>query len=152
MAIQRFGLVPVISATMRGVVNDVRAAQLIRFSGRAQLGIFVLGLIFFGAFYLSGHAALSRPIIYSAFEFAFAICLKWPLRCAAWFWITVVVLAAIHVPVILALQGTKWQPGPFITALVLVGLIVMLVVLNLVEQVLSALKGAATPQRRRVTI
>jgi hypothetical protein len=43
---------------------------------------------------------------------AFAIAVKWELRERLWFWITVIVFAALHIPpIFLVPWTTKWVPA-----------------------------------------
>jgi hypothetical protein len=42
---------------------------------------------------------------------AVAIALRWKLRQQVWFWITMTILAALHLPLILLVPwSTKWIP------------------------------------------
>ena len=59
-----------------------------------------------------GKLALARPTIYSAGMISIAIAMRWRLRRQLWFWITMAVIAALHVPLILFLPWTtKWVPA-----------------------------------------
>ena len=62
-----------------------------------------------------------------------AVAIKWKLRRRAWFWGTMAILAALHVPLILFVSWTtKWVPAIAIAAIDSVDLIVMLAILAVV--------------------
>jgi len=66
---------------------------------------------------------------------AFAIAVRWELRRRVWFWITMIVITAIHVPLILFVPWTtKWVPAIVITPVIAVDLYAMLAILSFVEK------------------
>src|SRR5690242_21844087 len=59
-----------------------------------------------------GRFDLARPTIYSVAMVAIAIAMRWKLRWHVWFWITMTVIAALHVLLILSVPWTtKWVPA-----------------------------------------
>lgn len=93
------------------------------------VGALVLGLLFvyFGRF------DLARPTLFSVAMVAIAIAMRWKLRRHPWFWGTITILAALHVPLILFVPWTtKWVPALLIIPFGLADLSVMLWVLSVV--------------------
>jgi hypothetical protein len=59
-----------------------------------------------------------------------AIAMRWRLRRHVWFWVTLMVLAALHVPLILFVPWTtKWVPALAIIPIAIADLYIMLWVL-----------------------
>jgi hypothetical protein len=97
-------------------------------------GTVLLGLIFvhFGRF------DLARPSLISVGMVAIAIALRWKLRQHLWFWITMTILAAVHVPLIFLLPlTTKWIPAIVIAPVGVADLCLMLWVLSVVGKFLK---------------
>lgn len=59
-----------------------------------------------------GRFDLARPTLLSVAMVALAIVMRWKLRRHAWFWITMTILAVLHLPLILFIPWTtKWIPA-----------------------------------------
>ncbi len=94
-----------------------------------MLGALLLCLLFiyFGRF------DLARPSIISAAMVAIAIALRWKLRRHVWFWATMAILAALHLPLILFVPWTtRWIPAVVIAPVGIADLYAMLWVLSVV--------------------
>jgi hypothetical protein len=94
-------------------------------------GSLVVGLLFlyFGRF------DLARPVLVSLSMIVVAVAIKWELRRRVWFWITMAVIAALHVPLILFVPWTtEWVPAVVLTPVGLADLFVMLLILSVVEK------------------
>src|SRR5262249_43771162 len=117
--------------------GDIRAAKKIRLPWWALMSLFVVGLPCVWLFDQFGRLNFFLPTFSSIFVLAFLIDLKWSLRRHAWFWCTVVILAAVHVLVVLFVPWTdKWVPASAIAGIMSVDLIVMLAILVVVERVM----------------
>ena len=69
--------------------------------------------VFFGRF------DLARPSLLSAAMVTLAIVMRWKLRRHVWFWITMIIFAALHVPLVLFVPWTtKWVPAILIALLI----------------------------------
>jgi hypothetical protein len=80
-----------------------------------------------------GKLTLARPSLTSAAMVIIAIAMRWKLKRHVWFWITMVVLAALHVPVVLLVPWTtKWVPAFAIIPIGVADLYIMLWVLSFV--------------------
>jgi hypothetical protein len=76
---------------------------------------------------------LARPSIMSALMVAIAIALRWKLRRYVWFWATMTLLAALHLPLILFVPWTtRWIPAVVIAPVGIADLYAMLWVLSVV--------------------
>lgn len=92
-------------------------------------GSILLGLVFVHF----GKLALARPTLYSAGMVGIAIAMRWKLRRHVWFWITMTVIAALHVPLILFVPWTtKWVPAIVVIPIGLADLYAMLAILSVV--------------------
>src|SRR5271155_655164 len=103
---------------IQDIKNDVRQAKTIRIPWWGMLcwmaacGLIELLLLRLGRF------DLGLPALNSIAVVGFTIALKWNLRRHAWFWITMTVIAALHVPLILFISwGTRWVPALAIAAI-----------------------------------
>src|SRR6202041_3002673 len=74
--------------------------------------------VFFGTILLAlllisiGRFELARPTMVSVAMVGLVITMRWKLRKHVWFWITVTVLAALHLPLILFVPWmTRWIPA-----------------------------------------
>jgi hypothetical protein len=80
-----------------------------------------------------GQLALARPTMISAAMVVIAIAMRWRLKRHVWFWVTMIVFAALHVPLILFVPWTtKWVPALAIVPIGIADLFIMLWVLSVV--------------------
>jgi len=80
-----------------------------------------------------GRFDLARPALYSMAMFGVAIAMRWKLRRHIWFWITMTVIAALHIPLILFVPWTtKWVPAIVIIPIGIADLYAMLAILAVV--------------------
>jgi hypothetical protein len=64
---------------------------------------------------------------------ALAIVMRWKLRRHVWFWVTMTILAALHLPLILFVPWTsKWVPADLIAGVGITDLYAMLWILAVV--------------------
>src|ERR1700734_2050860 len=90
-----------------------------------------------------GRLNLMLPIWNSVAVLGFMLALKWKLRRHAWFWITMAVVAALHVPLVLLVHWpTIWVPALSIAAMDSGDLIVMLAVLAAVRKLVDGPEAA----------
>lgn len=89
-----------------------------------------------------GRFDLATPTCFSACAIGVAIATKWELKGYFWFWITVAVIVALHVPLILLVPWTtKWVPAVVIAPFVAVDLYAMLVILAVSEKFMARAKA-----------
>jgi len=103
----------------------------------AACGLFDWLLISLGRF------DLALPALNSIAVVGFTIALKRELGRYVWFWITMTILAALHVPLVLFVPWTsKWVPAIAIAAIDSGDLIVMLAILAVVGRFMGEQKTA----------
>jgi hypothetical protein len=110
----------------------------ITLSWKSGIGVFfgtvLLGLLL----YYFGKLAFARPTIYSAVVIAIAVAMQWELRRHVWFWITVAVIVALHVPLVLFVPWTtKWIPAILITPICAGDLAMVIALIKLVEKLVG---------------
>jgi hypothetical protein len=97
------------------------------------LGVILGALALLILFDHFGKLTLARPTMTSAAMVIIAIAMRWKLKRHLWFWITMIVLAALHVPLILFVPWTtKWIPAFLIIPIGMADLYLMLWVLSVV--------------------
>jgi hypothetical protein len=80
-----------------------------------------------------GKRALALPTIVSIIILASAGSMKWQLRRHVWFWMTMIVFAAIHGTLILSVHWTAdWVPAVVIIPIGIADLYVMLTIIDVV--------------------
>lgn len=88
-----------------------------------------------------GQLALARPTMISAAMLVIVIAMRWKLKRYVWFWITMIVFAALHVPLILFVPWTiKWVPALAIIPIGIADLFIMLWVLSVVGKFMKGRK------------
>jgi UDP-N-acetylmuramyl pentapeptide phosphotransferase/UDP-N-acetylglucosamine-1-phosphate transferase len=81
---------------------------------------------------------LTRPTGLSIIMIAFAVAIRWEFRRRAWFWVTMVLVAALHVPLILLVPWTaKWVPAVVAIPFCLADLYLMLAILSVVGKLVE---------------
>ncbi len=115
------------------VKRDIKAAQKIRLSWWAVLLLLIGGMPLPWLFDHFGRPNLMLPMWNIIAVFGFLIALKWNLRRCAWFWVTIVILAALHVPLILSIPWTsQWVPALVIAVIDSVDFCLMLWIVSIV--------------------
>jgi hypothetical protein len=110
--------------------------------------------VFFGTILLAltfvsiGKFDLARPTMVSVAMISLAITMRWKLRTHGWFWITLIILAVLHLPLILFIPWTtKWIPAVLIAPIGIADLYLMLWVLSVVGKFMGEQK--TTEERPR---
>ena len=104
-------------------------------------GSILLGLVFVHF----GKLALARPTLDSVAMVSIAIAMRWQLRRHAWFWITMTLIVALHVPLILFVPWTtKWVPAIVIIPIGIADLYAMLAILSVVGKFVERAGGPDT--------
>lgn len=85
-----------------------------------------------------GKLTLARPTMTSAAMVVIAIAMRWKLKGHGWFWITMIVLAALHIPLVLLVPWTtRWVPAFVIIPIGMADLYLMLWVLSVVGKAMA---------------
>jgi hypothetical protein len=115
--------------------ESLEKAKQLRLSWKGVIAVIGGTIAFVLLFVRFGRFDLARPTLFSGSMIAFAIAVRWELRRRVWFWITMIVITAIHVPLILFVPWTtKWVPAIVITPVIAVDLYAMLAILSFVEK------------------
>jgi hypothetical protein len=119
----------------KDVKDDIKAARKIRLPWWVLLCLGIVSLPTYWLFDHFGKFGLALPTLNSVLVVGFTIAVKWKLRRHTWFWGTMAILAALHVPLILFVPWTtKWVPALAIAAIDSGDLIVMLAILAVVAK------------------
>jgi hypothetical protein len=90
-----------------------------------------------------GQLALARPTMISAAMVVITIAMRWRLKRHVWFWVTMIVFAALHVLLILFVPWTtKWVPALAIIPIGIADLCIMLWVLSVVGKLMEGPKAS----------
>ena len=93
-----------------------------------------------------GKQSLALPTCYSAAAVVLALAMRWQQTRYAWFWITMIIMASLHVPLILFVHWTtRWVPAFVIAPIAMADLYVMLAILSFVG---NFMKGPKASERR----
>ena len=95
---------------------EIQEAKKLHLSWRTRLFIFIVGAPAVFLFAVYGRLELAMPLMIIIGMHGLVILFKWKLRRHAWFWIAMMVSAALHVPVILFAPWTaRWVTALAIT-------------------------------------
>jgi len=100
-----------------------------------------MGLLFvrFGRF------ELARPTLFSIVVIVFAIAMKWELRGCMWFWAAMLVVAALHVPLILCVPWTtRWIPALVMTPIAIADVAAIVALIALLQRLLGPVSPRST--------
>lgn len=112
------------------------AKKLRRLSWRTKLLMIVIGIPTFYLYLIyGGRIQLVWPSMLTFIVLGVVIRFKWKLRKQAWFWVTMAVIAVLHILWVLFVPWTtKWIPVFVYTGLATVDLVLILWILLLVEK------------------
>ena len=112
-----------------------REDRQMRLSWRGGLFVF-FGTILLALLFVSiGRFELARPTMVSVVMVGLVITMRWKLRKYLWFWITVTILAALHLPLIMFLPWTtRWIPAILIAPIGIADLYAMLWIISVVAK------------------
>ena len=115
--------------------KEIRAAKKLRLPGWLIVCIIIVGTPSAAVFDHFGRLDLYLPVANSIGVLGFLVALKWNLRRHAWFWITMSIIAALHVPLILLVPWTtKWIPALAIAGIDSVDIVVILAILSVLRK------------------
>ena len=121
--------------------NDIKAAKKMRLPLWGVLCGIIGSTLSAWLFDHFGRLDLALPTLNSIGVLGFVLVLKWQQRRCAWFWITMTILAALHVPLILFVPWTtKWVPAIAIAAIDSADFCVMLTILSVVGKLVERSK------------
>ncbi len=125
------------------IKNDAKAAKKMRLPWWGVLCGIIGSTLSAWLFDHFGRFDLALPTLISIGTLGFAVALKWKLRRRVWFWITMTVIVALHVPLILFVPWTtKWVPAPVLVPFCIADLCAMLAILSVVGRYMEGPKTA----------
>jgi len=128
---------------MTELKREIQEAKRLHLSWRTRLFIFIVGAPTTFLFALYGRLELALPLMIIIGVLGLVILFKWKLRRHAWFWIAMVVIAALHVPLILFVPWTtRWVPALAITVIASADFCLILWILLVVERLMGGPKTA----------
>ena len=126
-----------------GFKHDIQAAKRIRLPWWVLLPEVIFTAFTAALFDHFGKLYLVLPVLNSIVVLGFLIALKWKLRTRIWFWITMIIFAALHVALILFIPWTtKWVPALAIAAIDSADFCVILAILSVVGRFVDEAESA----------
>jgi len=114
-----------------------------RLTRKSALIVLLCALPFFFLFAALGDPAKGRAAATCAGMIATAALIGWDLRKRAWFWVTIAILALLHIPVVLLIPWTnKNYPGIVLLPGALLDLAVVYGCIKLAEKLMTKKGGA----------
>jgi ABC-type multidrug transport system permease subunit len=131
------------------IKSDIKAAKKIRLPWWGVLCLIFGSLPLYWLFDHFGRFNIALPTLVSIGMLGFVIAVKRNLRRHAWFWGTMAILAALHVPLILFVPWTiKWVPAVAIAAIGSADICVMLAILAAVGRFVEGRRRLNGGRRR----
>lgn len=122
----------------RRIVTD-RNQKLLAFAGGGIIAIILLPLLDH-----LGRIELFFPILGTVAVIVGVVSLSWELRRRPWYWVTMILVVALHVPVILYVPWRAgWIPAPVTIAVCMVDLLIIVRVLKLIGRFVDRTKSPA---------
>ena len=120
---------------MNELKREIQEAKKLHLSWRTRLLIFIIGAPTVFLFGVYGRLELAMPLIIIIGMHGLVIRFKWKLRRHAWFWIAMIVSAALHVALILFVSWhTRWVPSPALAVIATADFVLILWILLVVEK------------------
>ncbi len=119
--------------------NDIKTAKKVWLPWWGVLCWMIACALIVWPFYHSKRLDLALPTLNSIGVVGFVIAIKWKLRRNGWFWITMTIIAALHILLILLVPWTmKWFPAIAIAAIDSADFCVILGIIAVVEKLVGA--------------
>ncbi len=116
-----------------------------RLTRRSALMVLLCALPFFFLFAALGEPARGRAAATCVGMIATAVLIRWDLQKRAWFWVTIAILALLHIPVVLFIPWTNRNyPGIVLLPGALLDLAMVYGCIKLAEKLMGK-KGGASP-------
>ncbi len=109
-----------------------------RLTKKAALVVSMLAVLFYFVFEYIGGSAKGRVAAICAAMIVTTVWMRWDLRKRVWFWVTIVILALLHLPLIMFLPWTdNSYPGIVLVPGALLDLAIVYGSIKLVERVMN---------------
>ena len=121
----------------------IKEDKQMRLGWRGVLSVMLGTILLAIPFLYFGRLNLALPSFVSIAMIALAITMRWKLRRHVWFWVTMTLLAALHLPFILFIPWTtKWIPAVVIAPFGVLDLHAMIWTLAVVGKYMDGLRTA----------
>ena len=122
----------------KDIQNEIKTARKLRLSWWMLLCVFIGSLFFSWLFDYWGRLDLALPVLNAIGVMGFFIAVQWKMRVHFWFWLTLALVAALHVILILVIPwGTKWVPATAIAGIDTIDFCALLVIFAVVEKLME---------------
>ena len=119
--------------------QDKAELKRMRLPGWAFLPLFLTGLCAAWLFYRMGRPELMMPVLATVVAFVLVLVVKWRLRHYVWFWVTITVLAALHIVMLWLVPWTKkWVPATTTTGIAIIDIFAMLAIISVIGNLLRS--------------
>jgi hypothetical protein len=126
------------------IKGDIEAARKIRAPWWGLLCVGISSLLLSWLLDRLGRFELVIPTLNSTLVLGFAVAVKRNLRRRPWFWGTMAIVAALHIPLILFFPWTtQWVPALAIVAIDSADLIVILTIISVVGKFVEGTASSA---------
>ena len=123
--------------------REIQEAKTLRLSWRTKLFIFIVGAPTTFLFALYGRLEMVWPLAITIGMIGIVIRFKWRLRRQTWFWVTMAVIAVVHVLWVLFVPWTtKWIPVFVYIGIATADFVLILWILLVVEKFMEGPKTA----------
>ena len=130
------------------VKREIQEAKKLRLSWRTKLLIFIVGAPTTFLFALYGRLEMVWPLAITIGMIGMVIRFKWKLRRQTWFWVTMAVIAVLHVLWVLFVPWTtKWIPVFVYIGIATADFVLILWILLVVEKFMGGPKAAESGDR-----
>lgn len=110
----------------------------LRLSWKSGLAVFGGTIIIALLFLYFGKLELARPTVFSIGAVGIAVAVKWKLKNRTWFWAAIVMIAALHIPLILFVPWTtRWIPAIVMTPFLIADIAIILALIKLLEKLID---------------
>ncbi len=120
------------------IKTDLRVSRTLRLPPWGISGGIIVCMPIAWLFDHFGKLNLALPTLFGVGMIAVAIAVKWKLRRRVWFWITMLVIVALHVALIVSVPWTDRRvPGLALVPFGIVDLFVMLAIISVAKQLIG---------------
>ena len=119
---------------IRDLKSDFKATRRIRLQKWYWVSLIIGGLAILLVLLAVGKFELADMALGCFAGIICSVAIKWKFRGCSWFWITIAIVAALHIPIVMLVRFPEaWESGPAIGPIFLVALPDVFVMLTIVD-------------------